>query len=332
MRVFVAGASGAIGRQLVPRLVASGHQVIGMTHRPQNLALLRKLGAEPVQADVLELDRLRRLFLLLRPHAVIAELTSLPKTLDLTRMRAAFRGNNHVRLDGTTNLIVAAREAGVRRLVCQSMAMWYAPDGPALRTETDPLYVDAPEPIATGVRTLKEMEWRVLGSGLEAMLMRYGGFYGPGTWNGEGGPLWTATRKRRFPLLGDAPGVYSWIHVDDAAAATVLALERGEAGGVYNVVDDDPAPVREWLPFYAAAIGAPPPLHIPERIARRLARTGFLAWERTIPGVSNARIKRELGWRPRWASWREGFRDGLNSGFEHLAPRGSDPFELQPWT
>lgn len=321
MRVFVAGASGAIGRQLVPKLVAAGHRVFGMTRSERRLMELRAMGAEPVLCDVFDRERLLRQFLALRPEAVIAELTSLPQRPNLLRMKAMYRANNRVRLEGTANLIAAAREAGSRRLVFQSMAVWYAPDGAALRTESDPLYVNAPEPLGGGVRALQGMEQAVLGSGLEGILMRYGAFYGPGTWHGQGGAIWRMVKKRRFPLIGDGTGVYSWIQIEDAAAATVAALEQGQPGSIYNVVDDEPAPVREWLPAYAAAIGAPPPRHVPSLLAWPLLRTGFMAWERTVPGVSNARIVRELGWRPRWSSWREGFRLALGERTEPTSPR-----------
>jgi nucleoside-diphosphate-sugar epimerase len=266
-----------------------------------------------VLCDVFDRDRLRRHFVALRPEAVIGELTSLPQTPNPLRMKAVYRENNRVRVEGTANLIEAAQEVGVRRIVCQSMASWYAPDGPAPRTETDPLYLQAPEPIGSGVRALKQMEDEVLGARLEGILLRYGGFYGPGTWLGEGGVLWKLVKKRRYPVLGEGAGVYSLIQIEDAAAATVVALERGAPGGIYNVVDDEPAPIGTWLPAYAAAIGAPPPPHVPAWLADRLTRTGFLAWERTMPPASNKRIVRELDWRPRWASWREGFRVALGA-------------------
>ena len=283
MRVFVAGASGAIGRQLVPKLVAAGHRVFAMTRSERRLGALHSLGAEPVLCDVFDRDWLRRHFVALRPEAVIGELTSLPQTPNPLRMKAVYRENNRVRVEGTANLIEAAQEVGVRRIVCQSMASWYAPDGPAPRTETDPLYLQAPEPIGSGVRALKQMEDEVLGARLEGILLRYGGFYGPGTWLGEGGVLWKLVKKRRYPVLGEGAGVYSLIQIEDAAAATVVALERGAPGGIYNVVDDEPAPIGTWLPALPPRSG-----RLRRHTFRRGSRTGSPA-RASSPGSGRCR-------------------------------------------
>ncbi len=310
MRVFVAGATGAVGRRLVPKLVGAGYRVFGMTRSEARFDGLRAAGATPIRCDVFDRERLGNVLAEIRPHAVIAQLTNLPQTPNVLKLEAFYRDNDRVRREGTANLVAAAQAAGAKTFVCQSMAIWYAPGGRRLKREEDPLHLGAAEPVGTAVRTLQNMEASVLQSGLGAIVLRYGSFYGPGTWHGAGGAIWKMVKARRYPMLGQGAGVYSWIHVDDAADATVAALEHGRPG-TYNVVDDEPAPVSAWLPAYAEAIGAPPPRRIPDWLVRPFARNGFLAWERTIPGASNERICRELGWRPRWSTWREGFRRAL---------------------
>lgn len=318
MRVFLSGATGAIGRRLVPKLVAAGHHVFGMTRSERKLDGLRAQGAEGFVCDVFDGERLHALLRDVRPHAVIAQLTNLPQEPNPFRLERFYRDNDRVRRDGTANLVAAAQAAGVRRFLCQSMAIWYAPGGDTPKTEADPLYLRAPEPVGAAVRTLQHMEATVLTAALEGIVLRYGAFYGPGTWHGAGGAIWEATRKRRYPIVGAGSGVYSWIHVDDAADATVAALEGG-GRGIYNVVDDEPAPVSAWLPAYAQAIGAPPPRRVPAWLLKPFAR-GFLAWERSIPGASNGHIAQDLGWRPRWSTWRDGFVHGLGHAAAPDAP------------
>jgi nucleoside-diphosphate-sugar epimerase len=303
--VFLAGASGVIGRRLIPLLVAAGHDVIGLTRSEAKSPALATLGATPVVGNVFDLDRLRLLMTDARPQAVISELTDLPQQFDLRKLSTYYAANNRVRREGTANVLTAARDAGATRAIVESMAIWYAPAPGPPRTETDPLYVTAPEPVGEAVRTLKAMEDHALASGLDAILLRYGAFYGPGTWLEPGGAFWTETKNRRYPVIGDGKGIYSWIHVDDAARATVVALERA-APGIYNVVDDDPAPAHAWLPVYAEAIGAPPPRHVPQIIAR-LIGGGFVDWQATVPAASNRKIKEQLGWVPEYRSWRKGF-------------------------
>lgn len=311
MRVFVAGASGAIGRLLLRRLIAAGHQVTGMTRSRDRAAGIRAVGAEPVVCDVFDRDGLQAVVAQARPEAVVHELTDLPQVLgNMRKLGKYYAGNNRVRREGTVNLVAAARNAGARRFLVQSMASWYAPGGTGLKNEQDPLYLNAPEPVGGGVRALKEMEDVVTSSGLEPVILRYGGFYGPGTWFAKGGAVWKQVLEGRYPIVGDGGGVASWIHVDDAAAATVTALDSAPTG-IYNVVDDDPAPTREWLPVYAQAIGARPPRRVPVWLASLLAGRGFVQWTRTMPGASNQKIKSETSWRPFYESWRRGFLEGL---------------------
>jgi nucleoside-diphosphate-sugar epimerase len=306
VRVFVAGAAGAIGRPLVPQLVAAGHEVTGTTRSPGRAEEIRAAGAKPAVVDALDAAALREAVEVAAPEAVVHQLTSLPTRFN-PRRRGLYDATNRVRGEGTRNLLDAARAAGVRRFVCQSIAFAYAPQGspPRVLDEDAPLNLDAPPPFSEAMRVVAEMERAVLDA--DGLVLRYGWFYGPGTHYGEDGTMAADVRKRRFPVVGDGSGLFSFIHVDDAAAATVAAVERG-GSGVYNVVDDEPAALRDWLPVYAAAIGAQPPRRVRVWVARLVA--GKMAGSVNLqPGASNARAKRELGWEPRWRTWREGFRD-----------------------
>jgi 2-alkyl-3-oxoalkanoate reductase len=308
MRVFVAGASGAIGRPLVPRLVAAGHEVMGTTRSERSAEAIRAAGASAAIVDALDADALREAVERAAPEAIVHELTALPERFN-PRKRGLYDATNRIRREGTSNLLDAARAAGVRRFVCQSIAFAYAPAAkPVVMDEEAPLNLEAPPPFSEGIRVIAEMEGMVLGAeGLEGLVLRYGWFYGPGTYYGEGGSMAADVRKRRFPVVGSGSGLFSFIHTDDAADATVAAVERG-APGVYNVVDDEPAALRDWVPAYAEAIGAPPPRRVPVWLARLVA--GKMASSMDVqPGASNAKAKRELGWAPRWSSWREGFRE-----------------------
>jgi nucleoside-diphosphate-sugar epimerase len=308
MRVFVAGASGAIGRPLVPQLVAAGHEVTGTTRSEERAEGIRASGARAVVCDALDADALRAAVEQGAPEVVVHQLTALPHRFD-PRDKEIYAATNRVRGEGTRNLIAAARAAGVRRLVCQSIAFAYAPGAqPEVMDEDARLALGSPPPFGDAVRAIDEMERAVLGAeGLEGVVLRYGWFYGPGTFYADDGSMAHDVRKRRFPVIGRGTGLFSFVHVDDAASATVAAVERG-APGIYNVVDDDPAPQREWLPFYAEAIGAKKPLRVPVWIARLVV--GKIATMVGVqPGASNAKATRELGWEPRWASWRQGFRD-----------------------
>jgi len=306
MKVFVAGASGAIGRPLVSRLVAAGHEVTGTTRFEAKAEAIRAAGAKPVVVDAFDADVLSDAVGRAAPDVVVHELTALPHRFN-PRNSSIYDATNRVRREGTRNLLDAAETAGARRFVCQSVAFAYAPGPQAeVKDEDAPLSLTAPKPFGEGVRVIDEMERSVVGAErLEGVVLRYGWFYGPGTYYGGDGSMATDVRKRRFPIVGSGAGLFSFIHVDDAADATVAAVERG-APGIYNVVDDDPAAVRDWLPAYAEAIGAPPPRRIPVWLARIVA--GPVAGAVNVqPGASNAKAKRDLAWRPRWRSWREGF-------------------------
>ena len=307
MKVFVAGASGAIGRPLVPRLVAAGHEVTGTTRSEPNAEAIEAAGATPAIVDALDADALREAVERAAPEVVLHELTALPERFN-PRKRDLYDATNRIRRVGTRNLLDAARAARARRFVCQSIAFAYAPAAePQVMDEEAPLNLEAPPPFSEGMRVIAEMERAVLDADLEGLVLRYGWFYGPGTYYGEGGSMAADVRKRRFPVVGSGSGLFSFIHTDDAADATVAAVERG-APGVYNVVDDEPAALRDWVPAYAEAIGAPPPRRVPVWLARLVA--GKMANSMNVqPGASNAKAKRELRWEPRWRSWRDGFRD-----------------------
>jgi nucleoside-diphosphate-sugar epimerase len=308
MRVFVAGASGAIGRPLVPRLVAAGHEVTGTTRFEERVETIRAAGARAVVCDALDAEALRAAVREARPEVVVHELTALPHRFN-PRDKQMYAPTNRVRREGTRNLIAAAQMAGARRIVCQSIAFAYAPgERPEVKEEDAPLALEAPLPFGDTVRALDEMERAVAGAAeLEGLVLRYGWFYGPGTYLAEDGSVARDVRRRRLPVIGKGIGLYSFVHVEDAASATVAAVERG-APGAYNVVDDEPAPQREWLPAYAEAIGAKKPLRVPVWIAG-LAMGKIATMADVQAGASNAKAKRELGWEPRWPSWREGFRD-----------------------
>jgi nucleoside-diphosphate-sugar epimerase len=302
VRVFVAGATGAIGRPVIAQLVAAGHATVGMTRSEERAAAVRAAGAEAVVCDAFDAAALTAAVAAAEPDVVVHELTALPQRFE-PRKPGLYEATNRVRTEGTRNLVAAA--AG-RRIVCQSVAFAYRPQPDAVVDEDAPLFTDALEPFGTGTRAIVEMERMVLAAG--GLVLRYGWFYGPGTFHGAGGSIEHDVRKRRFPIVGDGGGLWSFVHVDDAAAATVAAVERG-APGVYNVVDDEPAPPREWLPLYAEAIGAKPPRRVPVWLAQLIAGKAAARMSGTLTGASNARAKRELGWAPRWPSWRTGFRE-----------------------
>jgi 2-alkyl-3-oxoalkanoate reductase len=297
MRVFVAGATGAIGSRLVPQLMERGHEVIGTSRSPEKAAAL---GTDAVVLDVLDPDAVRDAVLAARPDAIVHEATALTGMSDVKHFDRSFALTNRLRTEGTDALVAAAREAGAERFVAQSYAGWpYAREGGAVKTEDDPL---DPTPVAAMRETLdaiRHLERRVVETG--GVVLRYGGLYG----SPDDAQL-ELVRKRRFPIVGDGGGVWSFVHLDDAAAATVLALERG-APGIYNVVDDDPAPVREWLPALAAAIGAKPPRRVPRWLGLLAAGESGVTLMTETRGASNAKAKRELGWRLRYPSWRQGF-------------------------
>lgn len=311
MRVFLAGATGAIGRQLVPLLLADGHEVVGMTRSPERAQELRAAGAEPAIADALDREAVVEAVRGARPDAIVHQLTAIPALIDPRRIERDFVLTDRLRTEGTHNLLAGAREAGTERVVAQSIAFVYAP-GPsgALHAEADPLVSveQAPKSFRRTAGAVAELERSVLSA--NGIVLRYGYFYGPGSSIAREGTMAQALRKRRIPLVGRGTGVWSFIHVEDAARATVAAL--GHSGpAVYNVVDEQPAPVADWLPAFARAVGAPKPLKIPTLLARPLAGSYGIQTMVRVQGADGSRARSELDWRPRYPSWREGFRDGL---------------------
>jgi nucleoside-diphosphate-sugar epimerase len=311
MRVFFAGASGVIGPRLLPLLAEAGHDVVALTRTPAKAEGLAAAGAEPVVCDVLDADALRDAVVAAKPEAVVHHLTDLPQRMTPNEMKAGLEATNRVRTEGTANLIAAAREAGAGRIVAQSIAFAYAPKPSGLYDESDPLYVDAPPPGGEGAAAVAELERQVTNAdGIDGLALRFGFWYGPNTSYAPNGYFAEEMRRRRLPIVGGGSAVWSFVHVDDVAAATVAALERG-APGVYNVTDDDPAPAREWIPAYAQALGAKRPRRVPALLVRMVAGryASFLATG--MRGASNEKAKRELGFAPRWPSWRRGFEEAL---------------------
>lgn len=310
MRVFVAGASGAIGRPLVPKLVAAGHEVTGITRLEERAERIRAAGARAAVVDVFDAETLRAAVLEAAPEVVVHQLTALPERLDF-RDPETYAATNRVRTEGTRNLLDAALAAGARRVVCQSIAFAYRSEGGRVKSEDDPLEEDAPGTFGGALSALREMESMVLGAqGVEGLVLRYGFFYGPGTHYGPDGATIDDIRRRRMPVVGKGTGVFSFIHVDDAADATVAAVERG-APGVYNVTDDEPAAMREWLPVAAEAAGAKRPRRVPVWLAKLVGGKDVGAFALELRGASNEKAKRELGWQPAHPTWRTGFRDVL---------------------
>lgn len=310
MRVFVAGASGAIGRPLIRRLITAGHEVTGMTRSQERSEELRAAGAGAAVVDVFDADALEAAMSEAAPQVVIHQLTSLPERMNF-RNKDLYTGTNRLRTEGTRNLLRGARAAGARRFLAQSIAFAYRPEGGQVKSEDERLFDDAPAPFASGVEALHEMEGMVLDSeGLEGLVLRYGFFYGPGTHYGADGTVTEDVRRRRMPIVGAGSGVFSFIHVDDAADATVAAVERGSPG-VYNIVDDEPAALREWVPVLADAAGAKPPRRVPAWLAKLVAGRQAADFALTLRGASNEKAKHELGWQPAHPSWRRGFAEAL---------------------
>jgi nucleoside-diphosphate-sugar epimerase len=300
MRVFVAGASGAIGARLVPQLIDRGHEVIGTCRSPDNAERIRALGVEPVVLDLLDAPGVRRAVLDTQPDAIVHEGTALADARFSRNVDKTLAQTNRLRTEGTDALLAAAREAGGRRFVAQSFAPWrYAREGAMVKTEDDSLDPALPAAMRKTAAAMRHVEQAVTAAG--GIALRYGSFYGA-----PNDGLIKPVRKRLFPIVGDGGGFMSFIHLDDAAVATALALERG-APGVYNIVDDEPAPVRDWLPVLANALGAKPPRHIPRWLARIVAGEGGVVTGTEARGASNAKAKRELDWSLRYPSWRTGF-------------------------
>jgi nucleoside-diphosphate-sugar epimerase len=309
MRVFVAGASGAIGRSLIPKLVAAGHEVTGTTRRNDAAETIRSASAEAAVCDALDTAAIAEAVARARPEVIVSELTSLPRDYDLRTID--YEPTNRLRVEGGRNLIAAGREAGARRFISQSIAFIYEPEGDWVKDEEAKTFVNPPGRFRSGAEATLTSEREALeAAGMEGLVLRYGQFYGPGTYFDRDGSIAEQVRRRRFPIVGRGTGFFSFIHIDDAADATVAAVERG-APGIYNVVDDDPAPMREWLPVYAEAIGAKRPFRVPTLLARLVGGGAAVEMSTQLRGASNAKAKRELGWQPAHPSWRTGFAEAL---------------------
>jgi len=312
MRIFIAGAGGAIGRRLVPMLVDGGHHVVGTTRSPGGAGTVRDMGAEAVVVDALDKKAILDAVVEAEPEVVISQLTALGGPTDLRNFDRSFAATNELRQRGTDLLLAAAVEAGARRYLAQSYTGWSNPrHGGAVKTEADGLD-PAPEPrTRESLAAIAHLERVVTdATDIEGLALRYGMIYGTGTAFGHGGEIVEAVAKRKMPIVGNGAGVWSFVHVDDAAAATVAALDRG-APGVYNIVDDEPAPVSEWLPALADAIGAKPPRRVPVWLVRPMLGSHGVSLMTQVRGASNARAKRDLEWAPQVPTWREGFRQGL---------------------
>jgi 2-alkyl-3-oxoalkanoate reductase len=317
MKIFVAGASGAMGAELVPQLVAAGHEVAALTRSASKQDALREWGARPVVADALDPDAVMRVVGEAQPEVIVHQLTALsgtPRAKDFRHPERFFATTNRLRTEATDHLLAAGKAAGVCRVVAQSYAGWrYARAGAPVLSEADPFYPNPPESLRDGQEAYAYLERAVTSIDWgEGVALRYGGFYGPGT-STSADPdavMTAAIRKRRFPIIGNGEGVWSHIHIEDAASATAAAVEHGSPG-IYNIVDDEPAPVREWLPVLAKELGAKPPRHIPLWLGRLVAGEAVAIMMTEVRGASNAKAKRELGWQLRYPSWRLGFEKGL---------------------
>lgn len=312
MRVFVAGGTGAVGRPLVLMLVASGHQVTAMSRSPTKVAALRKCGADGVVADGLDREALRRAVAAARPDIVIHQMTRLAEARSLRNFDVEFAVTNRLRTEGTDYLIAAARAAGIRRIIVQSYGNWnYERAGAESKSESAPFDPSPPANQRNSLQAIRYCEAAVAAAqDIEGIALRYGNFYGPGTGFSLDGDIANLIRKRQLPIIGTGAGIWCFVHVDDAAAATIAAMTRGSPG-VYNICDDDPAPVSTWLPELARILSAKPPRRLPSWLGRLAVGEVGVSMMTRIRGASNDAAKRELDWRLRYTSWREGFRSGL---------------------
>jgi len=314
MKVFVAGATGALGKQLVPMLVANGHDVVGMTRTEAKRDQVRRVGAQPVVADALDADAVGRALGEAEPDVIVHQLTAIPPKINMRRFDRDFALTNRLRTEGTDHLLSAGQAVGVKRFVVQSNAgVPYARTGGPIKREDAPLDHDPPQAMRQGLAAIRHLEAAVTGAHwTEGLVLRYGWFYGPGTsiaLDPPGSQI-ELIRKRQFPIVGGGTGIWSFIHIEDAATATAAAVEGGPAG-IYNVVDDEPAPVSEYLPVLAAAVGAKRPLRVPRWVGRLVAGDWAVTAMTELRGASNDKAKRELGWQLRYPSWRQGFAKGL---------------------
>ncbi len=314
MKIFLAGATGAIGTRLLPILVRAGHTVTGTTRHPGKAAVISSAGAIPVVLDALDAKQVRDAVHAAQPDVIIHQLTALPNEFDIRHFDREFAVTNRLRTEATDHLLAEARTVGCSRFIAQSYAGWpYERTGGWIKTEEDPLLTSPAPILREALAAIVHVESSVLGeSGMKGFVLRYGAFYGPGTSLGLGGPMLEAIRRRRLPLVGKATGYWSFIHIDDAAAATLAAV-AGMSPGIFNIVDDEPAPVSAWLPFLAGVLGARPPWHLPVWLARMAMGEHGVAMMTEGRGASNRKAKSLLPWKPRWPTWRVGFRDGLGN-------------------
>ena len=303
MKIFVVGGTGAIGRPLVTGLLAKGHTLVALTHSKEKADELVKRGVEPAIVDVFDTEAVKTVFRRAQPEVVIEQLTALPRNYTREAMNAAAPFNTRLRLDGGANVLAAALAAGVRRYVRQSVAFWGIP-GSGLADEETPLSIDASPAVAADARLQTEMERRLLGNpDIEGIALRYGFFYGPGTWFNPDGDVARQVRARQFPVVGNGEGVWTWLHIEDAAIATASAAERGDPG-IYIVANDQPLAVREWLPAFAKWLNAPPPPQVSVEDALKMEGGADAVYYQTqMRGVSNAKAKRELNFQPRPLEW-----------------------------
>lgn len=312
MKILVAGATGALGKQLVPQLVASGHTVVGMTRSASKCGVILDLGATPVVGDALDPEDVARVVAEAEPEVIVHQLTALAGSLDAGEPDRVMALTNRLRIEATDHLLAAGHAVGVRRFVAQSYAgsgLPFAHNGGPVKSEDEPLDPTPPQGMRRTIEAIRHLEEAVTGADwTEGIVLRYGSFYGPGTSLAPGGEHFELIRQRKFPLVGNGAGVWSFIHIEDAAEATVAAVERGRRG-IYHIVDDDPAPVAEWLPVVATVLGAKPPWRVPRWLGRWLAGEALTVMLTEARGASNAKAKRELDWRPRHPSWRQGFAE-----------------------
>jgi nucleoside-diphosphate-sugar epimerase len=309
MKIFVAGASGAVGKSLIPVLVKGKHQVFGTARSTQSLAAIRAMGAVPLAMDGLDARAVLAAVRAANPDVIVHQMTALAGIKNLKHFDEAFALTNRLRTEGVAHLIAAAREVGTPRIIVQSYTGWpHAPGGDALKTEEDPLDPTPIPSMRASLAAIRELERSVLAaSDLQGIVLRYGSFYGPGTPIAPGGEIAELVRRRRLPIVGSGAGVWSFVHMEDVALATALAAEGG-ANGIYHIVDDEPAPTSVWLPELARILGAKPPRHVPEWVARLMVGEALVHMMTRVPGAANTKAKRELGWNLRYPTWRQGFR------------------------
>ena len=313
MRIFLAGATGAVGQRLMPQLLAEGHEVVAMTRTAAKADGLRAAGALPVVADALDRDAVMGAVLGAEPEVIVHQMTALAGATDLKHFDRVFATTNRLRTEGTRHLLDAARAAGTRRLIAQSYTGWpFAREGGPVKDEDAPLDPAPPRAQRESLAAIRELEALVGGAeDVEGVVLRYGGFYGPGTSLSTDGEMTELVRRRRLPVVGSGEGRWSFTHIDDAAGGVLSALAPGGPAGVFAIVDDEPARTADWLPALAAALDAPAPRHVPAWLGRIAAGEAVVTMMTTSRGASNERARRVLGWTPRWPTWRDGFREGL---------------------